>query len=109
MSHHSSELAARWREMSLAQQLANVGSEVSRMIKWRGRDAALAERAFERMLELLDLSLGCTRQFARLKELARVRELLVGAWLSDLPAGDQEWESWNRYFLQFAMLARNTA
>ena len=106
MIHHSAELAERWRTMPLVEQLANVGSEVSRMTKWRGRDDAIAERAFERMLELLDLTMACVPGPERLREIARAREQLVGAWLSDLPASDPEWDSLNRYFLYFAVLAR---
>lgn len=106
MSFHSEDVAARWSTLSLAEQLANVGSEVSRMTKWRDRNPEIAGRAFERMLELIDLTLATEKSEPRLKEIARAREILVATWLSDLPADSQEWQSLNRYFLQFAMLAR---
>lgn len=109
MSHHSKELAQRWDELTLAQQLANVGSEVSRMTKWRGRNAEVAGRAFERMLELMDLTLQSNHSFPQLKEVARARELMVGCWLVDGPEMDREWAEFNRYFLSFAVLARKQA
>jgi acyl-CoA hydrolase len=61
--------------------------------------------AFERALELLDLTLADPRWRGRLRELARAREVLCdaadggreyGATLADL----------DRYFLDFALLAR---
>lgn len=107
MTHHTDSLTERWPNLSLAEQLANAGSEVSRVCKWRGRDRGIAQRAFERLLELLDLTLGAQRDFPVLKEVARTREQVVAAWLDESPASAQEWEALNRYFLQFAWLARN--
>src|SRR5262249_60450549 len=49
----------RWAQLSLAEQLANVGAEVGRMRPRRaGEDRA---RPFERALELLDLTLADPR------------------------------------------------
>ena len=105
MKHHSDTLIQTWSQLTLPQQLGNVGSEVSRMINWRGKDDAIAERAFERMLELLDLTLANLRSEYRLREIARTREWLVESWLSDTLAGDAELGKLNKYFLQFALLA----
>ena len=63
--------------------MANVGSEFERALNWRAKDNAdYSRRAFERALELMDLTLACAKGYARLKELARVRE----AWRIILPA-----------------------
>jgi len=104
MMHHSHKLATEWGKLSLAEQLANIGSEVSRMIKWRDKDSAIAERAFERMLELIDLTLQNQTNGPRLREIARAREVLVQTWQSQVAADNPAWESLNRYFLQFALL-----
>ncbi|MBU1092585.1 hypothetical protein KJ836_02870 [Patescibacteria group bacterium] len=93
--------------MTLSQQLGNVGSEVSRMIKWRGKDDAIAERAFERMLELIDLTLQSQVGGSRLREIARAREVLVQTWQSQVATDNPAWESLNRYFLQFALISNN--
>jgi hypothetical protein len=102
---HRELAAGRWGRLSLAEQLANVGSEVGRLRRWRGRDERLATAAFERALELLDLTLADARWRGRLKEIARVRELLC-----DAAAGGQEYgttlEALDRYFLAFAVAAR---
>jgi len=97
---HPELAAGRWSLLSLAEQLANVGAEVGRMRRPRG-----AAGAFERALELLDLTLGDDRWRGRRKEIARARELLC-----DAAAGGQEYgttlEGLDRYFLAFAVLAR---
>ena len=107
MTYQHKELAAgRWKEMSFMEQMANVGSEVERALKWRAKgNAAYCQQAFERALELLDLTLENGRSYARLKEIARVREAAV-----DYFAGKNEFKSsedlWHRYFLSFTYAAR---
>ena len=103
---HRELAAGRWERLSLAEQLANVGSEVGRMVRWRGRDERLMTAAFERALELLNLTLADPRWRDRLREIARARELLC-----DAAAGGHEYgttlEDLDRYFLAFAVAARS--
>jgi Ser/Thr protein kinase RdoA (MazF antagonist) len=100
---HPGLAAGRWQQLSLAEQLANVGAEVGRMHRRLGT----AERAaaFERALELLDLTLADPRWRGRLKEIARAREVLC-----DAADGGREYgatlEDLDRYFLAFAVVAR---
>jgi hypothetical protein len=91
--------------LSLAEQLANVGAEVGRMRRWRERDERIAAGAFERALELLDLTLADPRWRGRLKEIARARELLCDAASSGREYGTTL-EDLDRYFLAFATAAR---
>ena len=102
---HRELAAGRWRQLSLVEQLDNVGSEVGRIRRWRGRDVEAMNRAFERALELLDLTLADPRWRERLREIARARELLC-----DAVAGGGEYgttlEDLDRYFLAFAVAAR---
>ncbi|MBU1083235.1 hypothetical protein KKE14_02245 [Patescibacteria group bacterium] len=107
MVFHQELSAGRWSELSLAQQLGNVGSEVNRMIKWRHKDKDMADRAFERTLELLDLTLSSLHNKYRLREIARVREILVSSWLTSTPKSNFELDQLNKYFFQFALLARS--
>jgi hypothetical protein len=104
---HRDLAAGRWYELTLAEQLGNVGSEVSRALSWRPRDPRIAQAAFERALELMDLTLADPRHLrsvARLREIARTREVLV-----DFFAGSNEYSSTGpslqRYFDAFAMAA----
>lgn len=105
MTAHPTLAAGRWRTFSLAEQLANIGSEVGRALNWQSRDGAISRNAAERALELLDLTIGDPRWRTRLKELTRTREIFC-----DLLFGRNEYggspEALERYFTQFAVLAR---
>ena len=100
---HPGLAAGRWQRLSLAEQLANVGAEVGRMRRRRDTDQRAA--AFERALELMDLTLADPRWRGRLKEIARAREVLC-----DAADGGREYgatlDDLDRYFLDFAVLAR---
>jgi hypothetical protein len=105
---HRDLAAGRWWRLSLAEQLGNIGSEVSRAAKWSGRNDRLARGALERALELIDLTLDDARHRAsvgRLRELARTRELVV-----DFFDGPNEYQSTadglQRYFDAYALAAR---
>jgi hypothetical protein len=105
---HPTLAAGRWQELRLVEQLGNIGSEVSRALRWRARNPAIAQSAFHRALELIDLTLDDPRhrrERARLREIARAREVLV-----DFFAGDNEYASTalslQKYFDAFALAAR---
>jgi hypothetical protein len=102
---HPELATGRWSRLSLAEQLGNVGSEVGRMRRWRGKDERLAAGAFERALELLDLTLADPRWRGRLREIARARELLCDAAFGGREHG-ATLEDLDRYFLEFALAAR---
>ena len=103
------ELAqGRWFTMTLAQQLGNVGSEVSRAASWSGRRPEIAEGAFHRALELLDMTLADPKHLStppRLREIARAREVVA-----DFFAGPNEYGSTvasvQKYFDAYAIAAR---
>lgn len=107
MIYQHKELAAgRWLQMPFAEQMANIGSEIERILKWRAKNNPdYAQRAFERALELMDLALASAQGFARLKELARVREAMVDYFAGTNQFGSTE-TSWRRYFLPFTYAAR---
>lgn len=104
---HKDFAAGRWWELSLYEQLGNVGSEVGRALRWKTRNPKIAQGAFERALDLMDLTLDDPRHrqsVARLRELARTREVLV-----DFLAGSNEYQSTGdslqQYFNSFAVAA----
>jgi hypothetical protein len=103
---HRDLAAGRWHTLSLAEQMAHVGSEVERTISWRSKgNEEIAMRAFDRALELADLTLADPKHQGRRKEIARVREGLVDHFLCDNEYGSDD-QDWRRYFLQFAVAAR---
>lgn len=103
---HRNLASGRWAEMSIAEQLANVGSEVSRALNWRrkGNDDQM-RRAVYRALELVDLCLDCGHPGYRLREVARLREALVDYFFYSNEYGSSE-RLWRSYFDHFAYLAR---
>lgn len=108
MSYQHKDLASgRWGQLSFLEQMANIGSEVERALNWQARDnVAYTQKAFERVLELVDLTLDSATSPARFKELARVREAIA-----DYFVGTNQFkstaESWRRYFLHFTYAARS--
>lgn len=108
MSLQHPELAAgRWASLSLVEQMAHIGCEVERALNWRARqNEEYCRLAYMRVLELIDLSLEQTSNYAQLKELARLREAAV-----DFFAGSNQFQlsedSWQKYFLPFACAARS--
>ena len=107
---HATLENGRWAEMSFPQQMANIGSETSRVLKalQAGKDSR-AERAFARAQELIDLTIKYGRQgccpavrSAMWEELCRFRELFCAAFLSRNLA---DLASLNKYLDQFALIS----
>jgi hypothetical protein len=101
---HSELHSGRWAQMSLMEQLANVGSEVSRASKWKKKaNGVHAQNSFERALELLDLTISLSPRYPVTKELCRAREEMCKHFYE---SDTNEFEKLNRYFLPFALAAR---
>jgi hypothetical protein len=106
MNYQHKELASgRWFQLSFFEQMANIGSEIGRAINWRKKDKKTSESAFERGLELLDLTIKDPKNKKRLKELCRLREVLVDYFCFDNIYGSSD-EKWNNYFYAFNYAAR---
>src|SRR3989338_7533137 len=74
---HKRLTSERWAELSLLEQMGNIGSEVGRAAARRRQgDENLAQKALERALELIDLTVQDKRWRARLTEILRAREVL---------------------------------
>ena len=98
--------------MSLLEQMANVGSEVERAIRWREKNNIdYSCKSAERALELLDLSLESTHpsaELSRFKELTRTREALVDFFFGANQFGSTD-ELWRKSFLYFSYGARKNS
>jgi hypothetical protein len=103
---HKDLAAGRWGQMTFLEQMANIGSEVERALNWQSKNNAdYSKKAFERALELIDLTLEHLKNFPRLKELARTREALVDYFLGTNQYGSSE-AFWKKYFLNFVYAVR---
>lgn len=101
MTVHKQLASGRWFELSLIEQLANVGSDIERTIQWKKKgNVAYSKKAFERVLELLDLTIADSKNKKRLKELLRVREALIDYFVFDNEYASTD-ESWQNYFFCF--------
>ena len=106
MQHQGLE-NGRWSQLTFPQQMANIGSETSRI--YRALEAgkeARAESAFVRFQELIDLTIKYGRtdaspllRSAMLEELCRFRELYCKAYLE---RDFSELAAFNNYLDHFA-------
>ena len=103
---HREAAAGPWFELSLMEQLGNIGTEVARAA--RAAESGNERRAWNatvRALELFDLTIADRRwRGPELLELCRAREVVC-----DFLAGDNDYASsaasLDRYFLPFAVAA----
>lgn len=103
MSIHKGLLeSGRWFEMNLIEQLANIGCDVDRIIRYKKNgDLDASNKAFERALELLDFTIMDPKNRGPgLKEILRVREALVDHFCYYNEYGTTD-ESWQQYFYCF--------
>lgn len=105
---HAGLAAGRWLELTLAEQLGNIGSEVGRALRAKAQDSQeRLQAALDRTLELFDLTIADPRLIHRLKEIVRAREVV-----NDFLVGDNQYGSTpasiEAYFMPFALAARRT-
>lgn len=102
---HTDLANGRWFSMTLAEQMGNTGSEIHRLVLSQNKDQSRFDSAFDRALELIDLTLADPRWKKGYKEIARVREVLC-----DIFFGKNQYhtslEALDNYFFQFGLAAR---
>ena len=107
MQHKTLE-NGRWAKMPFLEQMANIGSEVYRTSSWKMKgNSERARMAFERALELIDLTIKYGRlnepgRNAMLEEVCRLREEFCRNYLS---SDSDSLASFDKYFMQFAVAA----
>ncbi|MBI4239454.1 hypothetical protein HY620_00505 [Candidatus Uhrbacteria bacterium] len=73
---HKNLAMGPWFSLALMEQLGNIGSEVERALRAHEQgNQERFEKAFDRALELMDLTISDPRWRTRLKELLRTREV----------------------------------
>jgi len=102
---HKDLTQKKWNELDIFNQMANVGSEFYRAVSWQEKSKEISDRAVERMLELIDLTIDDPKNRKSLKEIVRLREVLA-----DLLVFDNTYQSdakkINDYFYQFNWVAQ---
>jgi len=109
MTGHAALATGRWATLTLAEQLANVGSEVDRAIAaWRARRSDRFDRALARALELFDLTARDERwRGHRRREVLRAREEFCRLFF-DAESPAEAARTLSAYFLAFVVLARRS-
>ncbi|HLD77382.1 MAG TPA: hypothetical protein VI861_04555 [Rickettsiales bacterium] len=103
---HKELAASKWFRMDLMAQLGNVGSEVSRALSWRKKNNfEQSNKAFFRALELIYLTIEDKKNIKRLREITRMREVLIDFFLGKNEYNSDE-KFLDKYFLQFGIAAR---
>ena len=75
---------SKWFNLTKAQQIGNIGSEIARAAYWENHnDLINRNKALERSLDLLDLTLNDRRWKAGIKEIARFREVVSAQYCND--------------------------
>ncbi len=109
VTQHAGLAGGRWATLTLAEQLANVGSEVGRAARAKAvRNTHRSVAALERALELFDLTLADPRWAGRRREICRAREIVCDFVLGENVHGLTE-ASLDAYFLPFARAARSSS
>lgn len=106
---HADLARGRWHTLPLAEQLGNIGSEISRANRWREKDEERFRGAVNRAFELFDLTLQDPRwrRAGRLQEIARAEEVFADA----LTGGTEYKSSLDDllcYLDHFALLSRRS-
>ena len=103
---HTDLAAGRWSQLTLAEQLANIGSEVGRAARAKstGNEQRMTA-AMQRALELFDLTLADVQWHGRRREICRAREVFCDFLVGENECGSTA-ASLDAYFLAFAIAAR---
>lgn len=105
---HPSLASGRWREIPFSLQMGNIGSEVSRSLKWQRKgNQKLMDSAIDRALELFDLTISANRNASpgHLQEICRAREEFCDYFFGD-NSFHTDPNRLQRYYDQFISLSR---
>ena len=82
MFQHTTLAQGRWAQMSLAEQMLNIGSEISRANKWKAKDNEdQCRKAVYRALELISFTIDAQRDKHNLGEFTRLYEVVCDYYL----------------------------
>lgn len=101
---HSDEARKDWLTRPITYQMGNIGSEVSRSLKWNTKNQTRANKAIDRALELFDFTIEANlKNHARLTEILKAREEFC-----DYFFGNNSWHTnpakMQKYYDQFVMM-----
>ncbi|NMB48295.1 hypothetical protein GYA13_02495 [Candidatus Kuenenbacteria bacterium] len=105
---HQNLANGRWFQLSLAEQMGNIGSEIGRAVIYLKRgEKERMNMAMERAFDLFDLTIDDKRWHARgaLREILRAKEICAEVFYGRENYGYAP-EDLDKYFMQYALAAR---
>lgn len=106
--YHEGLAQGRWSAFSSVEQLANIGSEISRAFRWHEKNKREHTiNAVYRALELIDLTVADPKWKYRLKELLRTREVFCDYFFGE-DQYDLDPKMMEKEFYYYGFAARNT-
>jgi hypothetical protein len=105
MMIHKTLAAGRWFTLSLVEQMANVGCDVDRAIRWKNKgDFESSNKALERALELLYLTIADKKNHKQLRELCSVKYAVADYFVGENSFGFTDVDL-HKYFFNFNYMA----
>jgi hypothetical protein len=102
---HKELASGRWEKLTFLEQMANIGSEVERALNWQKKNNTdYSQKASERALELISLTIRNVKSYARLKEMTRMKEAIADYFFGSNQFMSTE-KSWRSYFSHFTYAA----
>lgn len=104
---HAGLSSERWFAFSFLEQMANIGADIDRTVRWRNKgDYENSQLAIYRALELLDLTVNDPKnRRGTLKELVRLREFLKDYFLCNNEYNVLDDTFLYNYFMDFSYAA----
>ena len=99
---------ARWSQMTIQEQMGNIGSEVGRSIKaWQAHDTERFDGALDRALDLFDATTEhlVSQHSPKLREVLRSRDQYLSLFFDNTFEADAS--KVGDYFMQYALAARS--
>ena len=95
-----------WSNMTIEMQLANIGSEAERAINLMKESSSdYLWHSIDRLLDLIDLTIKVEKNFFRLRELSRLREVFVDYIINNNSYNTTD-NFFHEYYLFFGLRAR---
>ena len=104
---HRNQAEGEWIKKSFLEQMANIGSEVYRAMSWKEKNSEYSNIAFNRSLELFDLTKNSKLTYPQYKELTRMREIWVDYFRYENQYNSTE-EEINKYFRYLTIAFKNS-
>lgn len=101
-------LMTNWQELSIYEQMANVGSEVQRLFTWQERGKPeMATRAAERAVDLVEKTMADQKNQRYRKELQKLKQLIVEFSGQSGEAPNTRPATLKKYFLSYGLAVRS--